>query len=172
MLGARKKAEDIGFMRPGEQPYFYAGAPVLALGYAEEPRRDRDAASPNAILAGQLEKAYVVGEDVLLSGPMGRTVQSSGVRAIDNLHGLICGLNAFALRRDSKDEHGCVLYLLVNDMTGRDAEVSICLTSLIFSAPPANEIERKSYEDNIEAAVMIQCISNSAYIETARIWTR
>ena len=173
MLGARRKMEEIGFMKTGDQPYFSAGAPVLVLGFAEPPEGSLwDPIAPTTAFAGHLAAAYVPGEDALVSGPMARTVHAAGTRKVSNMFGLICSVNGFALWRDAKDEHGCLLYVLVNDGTRKLAEDPPCLTDLIKAAPPADEAERKAYEDRIVRAVAAHLFDNAMFIETSTVWSR
>jgi len=173
MLGARKKMEEIGFLNPGEQPYFYAGAPVLVLGFADPPRGSIwDPIVPTLAFAGHLAKAYVPGEDVLLSGPMARTVHAAGTRKVANMFGLICAVNGFALWRDVVDEHGCRIHVLVNDGTRKLSEDPPCLTDLIKAAPPADASARAAYEARIADAARAQLFDNAMYIETSTVWMR
>lgn len=173
MLGARKKMEEIGFMKPGDQPYFYAGAPVLVLGFAKPPQGFIwDPITPSLAFAGHLAAAYVPGEDALLSGPMARTIHAAGTRKVSNMFGLICAVNGFTFWRDSKDEHGCLLYVLVNDGTRKLPEDPPCLTDLIKAAPPTDGAARKAYEGRIAEAVKAQLFDNTMYIETSTAWSR
>ena len=173
MLGARKQMEEIGFMKPGDQPYFYAGAPVHVLGFDKPPKGSIwDPVVPTAAFAGHLARAYAPGQDALLSGPMARTVHAGGVEKIYNLFGLLCALNAFALWRGEKDEHGCLLYLLVNDGTRKLAEDPIRLTDRIRMQPPAAAAARQAYEAAITAAVQSHLFDNGMYIEKTLVWER
>ncbi|HJV32737.1 MAG TPA: hypothetical protein VJ694_01795 [Patescibacteria group bacterium] len=173
MLGARRKMEEIGFMKPGDQPYFYAGAPVFAMGFAEPPRGSIwDPISPTSAFAGHLAKAYVPGEDALLSGPMARTVYAAGTRKVTNMFGLICAVNGFAFWRDGLDEQGCLLYVLVNDGTRKLPEDPPCLTDLIKAAPPADAAARKAYEERVVRAATAQLFDNAMHIETSTVWSR
>gem|GEM_PF-5370836 len=165
--------EEIGFVKPGEQPYFHAGAPVLVLGFAEPPRGFVwDPVAPTQAFAGHLAKAYAPGQDALLTGPMARTVHAAGTRKVSNMFGLICAVNGFACWRDGLDEHGCRLYVLVNDGTRKLPEDPPCLTDLIKAAPPADAAARKAYEARIIKAVTAHLFDNASYIETATVWSR
>lgn len=173
MLGARTKMEEIGFMKRGDQPFFYAGAPVFALGFAEPPRGSIwDPISPTLAFAGHLAKAYVPGEDAQLTGPMARTIHAAGTRRVANMFGLLCAVNGFALWRDARDEHGCLVYVLVNDGTRRLPEDPPCLTDLIKAVPPADAAARKAYEERVVEAAAAQLSDNAMYIETSTVWSR
>lgn len=172
MLGARRKMEEIGFMKPGEQPYFHAGAAVHVLGFAEPPKGTIwDPVTPSVVLAGHLARPYAPGEDALLSGPMARTVHVGGTERIYNLFGLLCGLNAFAQWRGAKDEHGCLLYVLINDGT-RALPGEMLLTDLIEAEPPVSAQAREDYERRIAKAACAHLFDNAMYIETSLAWTR
>jgi len=173
MLGARKRAEEIGFLKPGEQPYFHAGAPVHVLGFADPPKGTIfDPIAPTVAFAGHLAKSYAPGGDALLSGPMARTVHAAGTEKIFNLFGWICAVNAFSLWRAAPDEHGCRLYLLVNDRTRKLQDDPPCLTDLIKADPPASAQAKEDYERKISRAASAAVFDNVMYIEKSLVWSR
>ena len=171
MRHARKQMEEIGFLKSGEHPYFQAGDPIHVLGFKTSPLGSIwDPLEPDVVLAGRLVQTYQPGADVLLSGPMARTVHARGTARIFNLFGLICATNAFTLWHDTPDTHGCRLYILVNDGT-RKLPQDALLTDRIKTDPPFDPVARKAYAEQIVKAVRTHLFDNSSYIEKSLVWS-